>query len=367
MSDDNTGLPAEEHSGLDKLLDEAIGAEPVVEATDDATSSKPGRARDPETGQFKAGEASSKEQAQPAAETPPSDAVDPAQAALAQQQQPTQHVEAPARWTDAEKAKFAQWPPEIQEVVADHVRQADAAFTRMSQQAAEYRRATEPIWNAIAPYQQYLAEVGPQLGATTGDLIRNLLQTEYQLRTASPQHKYQTAAWVLQQYGIDLAALASGQVPGTDPASLQQRQHYDQLQQRLNELEGFIANQQDQQLQNFIDSFEQETDSNGQRRYPLFKSVKPQIAQLFMQAADEGRSMSMEEAYKMAVEPFQAHLASTLQSQTQVADQQRQAAVDKAARAQGARSSTGSQPGGGVGPKGLDAHLDAALTAGGIG
>lgn len=358
MSDaENAGLVVDEPAGdvtsLDSIIDKALEASESADApeTDEA---KAERVRD-ERGRFapkdtatEAPDKGTAKVAEPAAQAAPAPALE-------------QPVEAPARWTADDKAKFASWPRDVQIAVSERNKAIEADYTRKTQEAAEIRRYAEPLLNAVAPFDQYLRELAPVIGQQPHEMVRGLLATEHALRTGSIQQKAQALHGIAQQYGIDLAALARGQVQGPDPATTQLRQELSELKQWRSQFEEQSQQQQDQQVALHIDAFAKAKDESGRPRYPHFARVKGIMGQMMA----SGEAPTLEDAYQKAIEPINAAIAEELRTRQTAADTQRKDALVKADKAAPVRSS-GSQPGGSAKGRDLDSLLSDAMAKAGM-
>lgn len=368
MSDEaQSGLAPSEPAGdkLDSIISSAIeqaesgsNTDPPAgdEAAPEIKEDKSGRlhAKD---GKFvakkdAAAEASDKEPAEAVTADASKTAPDPAQ---------VQPVEAPARWTADEKAIFATWPRDVQVAVAERQKAMEADYTRKTQEAAEIRKAAEPFLNALKPYEGYLAQLSPILGKQPHQLVAELIGVEHRLRTGSDVERYQAFQTLAQTYGIDLAALAGGQVPQPDPAYQQLASRLAAFEQRDREREAQQQQQQAQQTALQIDSFSQAKDEAGRPRYPHFERVRGVMAAALL----NGEATTLEGAYQKAIEPINAAIAEELKSRQQQVDTQRKEAVAKAEKAAPVRSS-GSQPGGTAQSKGLDSIIESAMATHGM-
>lgn len=355
MSDtDVVDLPeAEQATGLDAILDKALSAaEAPPEAGSETDSGE--RARD-EAGRFapkKTPEAEPSKGASEAkaAEAPP--VVDPAQ---------VQQIAPHDRWDEARKAKFSTLPPEAKQFAIEVQKEHEANFTRKSQEYADYKRTADPLLQAVQPFQQYLAQVAPGIGQTPQGMINAILGAEYQLRTGSPQQKYQAFAQLAQQYEVDLAALSRGEIAQPDPLITQLRQQVSDLSNWRSQYEQQTQQDQARQLSLHIDTFANAKDENGRPRYPHFERVRGYMGQLMA----NGEVATLEDAYTKATEPIKAAVAEELSARTKNAEASQQAAVEKARKAAPVKSS-GSQPNGSAKGKGLDSHLEAAMAKAGM-
>jgi hypothetical protein len=355
LSDEaNVGLSNEPaDTTLDSILDSAIenaakASDPEV--VDDKTEASD-RARD-EKGRFapkdSAAKASEPEQAETATTADIKTEAQPAQ---------VQPVEPPHTWSADEKAKFASWPRDVQEHVVARYKAMEADYTRKTQETAEFRRSAEPLLNAIKPFDQYLSQVGPSLGRSKEQLITDLLATEYRLRTGSAQEKYAALAQITQTYGIDLAALAGGQVPQPDPAYQQLASKLQAFEEREAQREAQVHQQQAQQALSYLESLKVASDEHGKPKYPLFEQVRYPVAKML----ENGEATTYDEAYQKAAAPINALIATELENRAKQADTQRKEAVAKAEKAAPVRSS-GSQPGGSAKSKDLDSILETNIS-----
>ena len=347
MTDEATvGLgsePADDKS-LDAIIGNAIEAQ---EAPPDKEVSEPesdGRPRD-ERGRFvsssPAAEASQEqtESAQTEAQPQPEPALQP--------------IEAPARWTADDKAKFAAWPRDVQEAVVERYKAIEADYTRKTQEAAEIRKSAEPWLNAVRPFEPHLQQVALQTGVAPHDLLSKLISADYQLRTGDPQSKALAFQQIAQFYGVDIAG---GQFVQANPADLQLRQEIADLRQWRDQFQSQQQQQQTEQVSLQIDAFASAKDEAGRPRYPHFERVRGIMGQIMAQ----GQAATLEDAYRQATAPIQEAIAEELRQRQAAVETQRKEAVAKAERASPVRSS-GSQPGGATKGKGLDSILDDAL------
>lgn len=335
--------------------DDAPAADAAAEASPEPKADDAGRLRGPD-GKFVAKPAET-----PAAEAPDKGHADAATtpAPAATPEPAPQPLEAPARWTADEKAKFAAWPRDVQEAVIERHKAMEADYTRKTQEAAELRRHAEPILNAVRPYEDYLRQVAPVVGQTPDQMVGSLLGVEYQLRTGDPYQKVTALHQIAQSYGIDLAAISRGEMPAApDPHYQQLRQSYGSLEQRLAQFEQQIAQEQQRQSVQQIEAFRTAADASGRPLHPHFERVRGVMGQLMR----EEPSLTLDAAYQKAVEPIQQAIAEELKQREAEADRQRQAALEKARKAAPVKS-TGSQPNGSTKAKDLDSILSDAINS----
>ena len=332
---------------LDSILSSAIETHfepddtPPIEGETEEAKAK--RLRD-ERGRFASASTEAKPSEPGTAEAPP------AETAPIDQAKP---VEPPRNFTAEQKAEFAKLAPEAQQYVAGIEKAREAEYTRRSQETAELKRTAEPFLQAVAPFQQYLAQVAPSIGQTPAGMINAILSAEYQLRTGSQQQKAQAFAQLAQQYNVNLANLAGGIPIQTQP---HQAPQFDPvLQQRITALEEARNQDFNRQISAQIEGFEKATDDKGQLRHPHFPKLRSTMAL----SLANGEVSTLEEAYVKALEPFKSVVEEELTARQKAAESERLAAVERAKKAAPVKSS--SSPKGNTQAKGLDAHLNAAL------
>jgi hypothetical protein len=337
MTDTASGGDEPVATDLDSIITQAL-----AERRDDGAA---GAAADHDFSAAQASSASAPESAAAASSDDPWPAAEPAPH--------VQSIEPPARWPADKKARFATWPRDVQEAVVERNSELEADYTRKTQEAADLRRSAEPYLNAIKPFEPYLNELAPVIGQTPDTMVASLLGVEYQLRTGEPQQKAQALQQIAASYGIDLAALSRGELPaGPDPAYLQLRQSFGNLEQRLALTEQMIEAERQRQTTRDIEAFAIATDASGRPLHPHFARVRGVMGQLL----GDDPTLTLELAYQKAIEPLQQTIAEELRVRQETAERQRRDAVEKARKVAPVKSS-GSQPNGSAKSKDLDSML----------
>lgn len=240
--------------------------------------------------------------------TPADEVADPAEPAVAESETPEQTA---AR--EAEEAKAAAEPakPASKFVKAPSSYKAEVAAdwdkTPESVRAEIFRRE-EDMHKGLGQYKQ-LADIGKLFdtefrpyeamirgaGMTAPQLVRNWLNTEYQLQTASPQKKAELFAQYAKHYQIDIdaavTAYQSGPAaePPADPrvADLE-KQVTDMKTQREKEVQEAREREQSE-IRKEVETFA--------TSHPHYDSVKLDMAALMK----DGRATTLQEAYDKAI------------------------------------------------------------------
>lgn len=131
------------------------------------------------------------------------------------------------------KAKWAELPPEVRNEFI-RLEQTQAKGVQKIAEDANYGRSLKQV---IQPYEAMLRAEG----ASPEKAVASLLNTAYQLRSASPAQKQVLFSNLARQYGVDVKGLAEGQ-PQIDP-------NISRLDQRLSQFEQQQMQQQHAQQQ----------------------------------------------------------------------------------------------------------------------
>jgi hypothetical protein len=230
-------------------------------------------------------------------------------------------AKAPQSWSAAEKAHWDKIPPEVQAVIARREEEAHRGITTLGQDAALGKK----LKDVINPYLPMIrAEGGDEAGA-----VRDLLQTAYILRTASPEQKIGVFRHLAGQFGVDLAVAAQG-VPQVDP-------QLQSLQRELAQLKGHLTSaeqQQHQQIQGQAQAMIEAFAADPKNEF--YEQVKPLMAHLLV----AGQAKDMQEAYDMACHA-NPDVRSTILTRQQAESEAKRAAEAKA-KADAKRKAAGS-------------------------
>jgi hypothetical protein len=186
-------------------------------------------------------------------------------------------------------------PPAMQKAIAQREREFNVGIQRY----AEGAKRAEGMDKALEPYQQYLSMNGGN------SHIGTLLQTGAGLQMGSPIQKAQTVANLIKQYGVDIGTLDGMLVgEGAPPAAQQQNDVQEAVtaamapyQQFMGSMQKQQENEQQQAQQNVTSSVEAFASNPANEFY---NDVKMDMADLMDMAANQGRDLSMEDAYKKA-------------------------------------------------------------------
>lgn len=185
----------------------------------------------------------------------PENIEQPVQEEIVQEEQP---VKPPRALAAHLKAKWSDIDPDIKK---EFVRLEENSFKGVSalQEDAKVGRSLKSI---IEPYTPLIAAAG----GTPETVVSNLLRTAAILRTGTPYEKQQAVYGIIQEYGIDIGNV---QYQAPDPVMTRVQQ----LEQQLLQTKQQQEQQSELERVNAVNNFLEETDSNGNLKYPLDESL----------------------------------------------------------------------------------------------
>lgn len=174
-------------------------------------------------------------------------------------------------------------------------------------------RATrlEAVEKAIEPFMPILQ----QNNIAPDAWIANLGRAHHQLAMGTPEQKLQMFAKLAQDYGIPLGAIQQSQQGPMDPAYMGILEQIQQLQGRIQAVDGWREQQEQQRVTQALAEF-----ANAEQ-YPHFEKVRGTMAQLL----ESGLAPDLKTAYAKAVR---------MDDEVWQAEQERQSQAARAAQTQ---------------------------------
>ena len=296
----------EQHAPADEgvTADAALGEAPAPDE---------GAVRGPD-GKFAAKEASPEEQ--PAAE-PAVDVVIPDKYALA-----------PNYAKKAIREKWAELPGDVRQEMHERETEFHKQLTRFD----EDRNFGKQIKQVVAPYEPFINS----LGANPAQAVEYLIQTDYALRTSSPDQRRDLFLKAARDYGIDLSGAQQGEQQPHDPQLETLQQRISRLEQEQQSATQATQFQVQQDLERHIEEFA----SNP--AHVFFDRVAPVMSALLQ----NGQASDLDQAYDMAIHADPETRALQLAAKQQTEQSQRsQASTAAAQRAKAASVSVTGAPG----------------------
>jgi hypothetical protein len=222
-----------------------------------------------------------------------------AQPALADAPQvPPRLAKPPASWSQAESAHWEKVPVEVREAVA----RRESEVQRVMQEAASARQGLSQLQQTIAPYVPNIqaANGGDVVGA-----IKTFFDYDNRLRHGSQIEKARAVTALIKGYGIDIGTLDS-ELAGAQhsPQQTQQDMLKAALERELAPMREFLSQQREAQAaqqQSLAQEVSQSITAFGaDPAHPHYGAVRSDMADLLEIATQQGRKMSLQEAYERA-------------------------------------------------------------------
>lgn len=205
-------------------------------------------------------------------------------------------AKAPASWTPAAREAWSKVPPEAQAQIAKR----ESEMNRYMQNTADAKNFMKGFKQTIEPYHGQMMAAGVK---DPMQVVGALLNNDNLLRNGDTHTKAELVASMITKFGVDIGTLdnlLSGESPQQQPQGNPHVQ--DMIRQEMAPFHQMIQQnqvaQQQQQYQVQQDAAnEVQTFGQGNEFLP---DVRMQMASLLDMAAQDGREMSMQEAYDIA-------------------------------------------------------------------
>ena len=205
--------------------------------------------------------------------------------------EPLEAIAPPQHWPNDFKEQFEKMDATGQHLFMKRYKELEGDYTKKTQSLAKYRKRQEAFDEIMKPHMDDFSRAGmDEVGA-----VRQLLAAHDYLR----KDPRQAIQWLAKNYGVDMSEV------GIDTAEDEYADpQVKALQQQVAQLQGFLQNQQQTQMQSvqqntqsMIDQFAGEKDANGNPKHPHFSEVRDRMGVLIQgnQAPD------LATAYDMAV------------------------------------------------------------------
>ena len=262
-----------------------------------------------------------------AEEAPPADAGDG--------NGPEKALKAPVGWSPKARENWTKLPLEVQQQITER----EQHIAQTLEQSAGERQIAQSIGQIAHTYGPLMATEGFQ---NPLEAIQGLFNTANKLRNGTEQQRATQLAEMVKYYGIDIGMLdtaLSGQQP--DQGAQANSQMADMIDQRMAPINQFMEQlggmQQQNQQQQMAEANQEIANFKGEFK----EDLRFQMADFIDMAGQQGRQLSLQEAYDMAVasNPEIAQLVQKRQHDAELVGQQQNIA--------GKRAAAGSVPAGG--------------------
>mgnify|MGYP003145449229 FL=1 len=208
-----------------------------------------------------------------------------------EEQKPLEAITPPQHWPKDFKEDFEKLPVEAQHLLYDRHKELEGDYTKKTQGVAKYRKRQEALDEIMKPYLADFQRAGmDEIGA-----VRQLFAAHDYLR----KDPKQAIQWLAKNYGVDMSEV------GMDTAEDEYADpQVKALQQQVAQLQGFLNQQQQTQMQSvqqdtqsMIDKFASAKDADGNLKYPHFSEVRDRMGVLIQ----GNQAQDLESAYEMAI------------------------------------------------------------------
>jgi len=202
---------------------------------------------------------------------------------------------APVSWSPAVREHWKDVPAEVRETV---LKREHEMTEKLNEVRGEVRIARD-LAEVARPYESIMASQG----VNPVQAAQNLFQTAGRLTLGTPADKAQTVAEIIKNYNVDIASLDTI-LSGENPVSPEVNQMSQLLDQRLAPIQQFIGAQQQQyqhQAQDQQDEVQGQIEAfYNDPKHEFVADVSNVMADMLDTAANQGRAMTLEEAYESA-------------------------------------------------------------------
>ena len=208
-----------------------------------------------------------------------------------EEEKPLEAITPPQHWPKDFKESFEKLPVEAQHLLYDRHKELEGDYTKKTQGVAKYRKRQEALDEIMKPYLADFQRAGmDEIGA-----VRQLFAAHDYLR----KDPKQAIQWLAKNYGVDMSEV------GMDTAEDEYADpQVKALQQQVAQLQGFLNQQQQTQMQSvqqdtqsMIDKFASAKDADGNLKYPHFEEVRDRMGVLIQ----GNQAQDLESAYEMAI------------------------------------------------------------------
>ncbi len=220
----------------------------------------------------------------PAEQTPAEPALETAE------EKAPEELKAPASWSPVSRETWKDIPETAKKEIAKREQQTSQAMT----ESAQARRFSNSFGDMA---QRYTGFISANSGNPLQE-VESLLQTASVMQSGTATQKAQMAADLITRFGVDISTLDSVLVGEQTQSNVPE-----EVQQRLNQLEGILGQQQQQQQvynQQEQDKIKGET-KTFLANNEFAEDLKMTMADFMDIAENQGYKISLEEAYQRAM------------------------------------------------------------------
>jgi hypothetical protein len=206
--------------------------------------------------------------------------------------EPLEAIAPPQHWPNDFKEQFEKMDATGQHLFMKRYKDLEGDYTKKTQSLAKYRKRQESFDEIMKPHMDDFSRAGmDEVGA-----IRQLLSAHNYLKT-DPKQAIQ---WLAKNYGVDISEVGVDSTEEDDYSDPQVKA----LQQQVAQLQGFLNQQQQTQMQSvqhntqsMIDQFANEKNTDGSPKHPHFDNVRDRMGVLIQ----SNQAPDLATAYEMSI------------------------------------------------------------------
>jgi len=201
----------------------------------------------------------------------------------------------PVAWKPAQREKWGKLDPDVRAEINRRETQIQQTLTQTDQ----VRKFAADFAEIVQPYSQLIA----QQNSTPLRAVQNLMATAGRLSSGNPEDRARVVAEIIGNYGIDIATLdkvLSGVVQdGRVRIPNQQPEAPPQWARPMFDFMNTVQESRAQHQQRMAQEAAQEI--QAMESQPFFEDLREDIADLMEVAANRGKVITLQDAYKRAV------------------------------------------------------------------
>lgn len=251
---------------------------------------------------------------------------------------------APVSWKPEEREHWDKMSPQAQAAVM----RREGEISKALNETASARRFGGEFYNIIKPFEHLIRASG----VSPLQAVDNLVKTAGGLQTGTAMQKAQIVANIVAAYGVDLRVLdhvLAGKTPPKEAGANDEiMKAIDARLKPVQEFIGEVRGARSASEQRMLQETASEAETFAQDpKNEFFEDLRGDIADLLDLAANRGRAMTLEEAYKLAAAQH-PEISKVIKERESAAETARRAQnFDRSRRA--ASSQPAGNPSGGIG------------------
>lgn len=226
-------------------------------------------------------------------------------------------VKAPDRWTKEEKEEFESLDPDVQRILLNRNKGLESSYTQKMQQISQERQRYHNIEQSLAPHRQTWAPLGWDDATAVQNIMGywhhanqdplGFIQSFAEMRGIDLAEQFAPSTDDILQY-LNGQTGEGGQAAALHPDVKRQmetlRREQQQLQQAIQQQQGYISQAEQQRMQatrasaaQELHEFQNATDESGNLKHEFLDDLREDMSRLL----ETGMAQNLSEAYEKAM------------------------------------------------------------------